>query len=96
MTSLECLEILNNAISKVGNDEEIENLTTDLIDIKDFVGEVDLTVSVLNEDVERLNKKNGELRSANNELYRRLGAQDEIMKKANEDMSVVSAINAVI
>lgn len=96
MTSLECLEILNNAISKIGNDEEIESLTTDLMDIKDFVGEVDLTVSVLNEDVERLNKKNGELRSANNELYRRLGAQDEIMKKANEDMSVVSAINAVI
>lgn len=96
MTSQECLEILNNAISKVGNDEEIESLTTDLMDIKGFVGEVDLTVSVLNEDVERLNKKNGELRSANNELYRRLGAQDEIMKKANEDMSVVSAINAVI
>lgn len=96
MTSLECLEILNNAISKIGNDEEIESLTTDLMDIKDFVGEVDLSISVLNEDVERLNKKNGELRSANNELYRRLGAQDEIMKKANEDMSVVSAINAVI
>lgn len=96
MTSQECLEILNNAISKIGNDEEIESLTTDLMDIKAFVGEVDLTVSVLNEDVERLNKKNGELRSANNELYRRLGAQDEIMKKANEDMSVVSAINAVI
>lgn len=96
MTSQECLEILNNAISKIGNDEEIESLTTDLMDIKDFMGEVDLTVSVLNEDVERLNKKNGELRSANNELYRRLGAQDEIMKKANEDMSVVSAINAVI
>lgn len=96
MTSQECLEILNNAISKIGNDEEIESLTTDLMDIKTFVGEVDLTVSVLNEDVERLNKKNGELRSANNELYRRLGAQDEIMKKAKEDMSVVSAINAVI
>ncbi len=96
MTSQECLEILNNAISKIGNDEEIESLTTDLMDIKTFVGEVDLTVSVLNEDVERLNKKNGELRSANNELYRRLGAQDEIMKKANEDMSVVSAINAII
>ena len=96
MTSQECLEILNNAISKIGNDEEIESPPTDLMDIKTFVGEVDLTVSVLNEDVERLNKKNGELRSANNELYRRLGAQDEIMKKANEDMSVVSAINAVI
>ena len=96
MTSQECLEILNSAVSKVGNDEEIESLTADLMDIKAFVGEVDLTVSVLNEDVERLNKKNSELRSANNELYRRLGAQDDIMKQAQEDMSVVSAINAIV
>jgi uncharacterized small protein (DUF1192 family) len=83
-------------MAKVGNDEEIESLTADLIDIKAFVGEIDTVVSVLNEDVERLNMKNGNLRSANNELYRRLGQQDEIMKQAQEDMSVVSAINAVI
>lgn len=96
MTSQECLAVLDTAMAKVGNDEEIESLTADLIDIKAFVGEVDTVVSVLNEDVERLNLKNGNLRSANNELYRRLGQQDEIMKQAQEDMSVVSAINAVI
>lgn len=96
MTSQECLAVLDSAMAKVGNDEEIESLTADLIDIKAFVGEIDTVVSVLNEDVERLNVKNGNLRSANNELYRRLGQQDEIMKHAQEDMSVVSAINAVI
>lgn len=96
MTSQECLAMLDSAMAKVGNDEEIESLTADLIDIKAFVGEIDTVVSVLNEDVERLNMKNGNLRSANNELYRRLGQQDEIMKQAQEDMSVVSAINAVI
>lgn len=96
MTSQECLAVLDTAMAKVGNDEEIESLTADLIDIKAFVGEIDTVVSVLNEDVERLNLKNGNLRSANNELYRRLGQQDEIMQKAQEDMSVVSAINAVI
>ena len=96
MTSQECLAVLDIAMAKVGNDEEIESLTADLIDIKAFVGEIDTVVSVLNEDVERLNLKNGNLRSANNELYRRLGQQDEIMKQAQEDMSVVSAINAVI
>lgn len=96
MTSQECLAVLDSAIAKVGNDEEIESLTADLIDIKAFVGEIDTVVSVLNEDVERLNVKNGNLRSANNELYRRLGQQDDIMKQAQEDMSVVSAINAVI
>lgn len=96
MTSQECLAVLDAAMAKVGDDEEIESLTADLIDIKAFVGEIDTVVSVLNEDVERLNLKNGNLRSANNELYRRLGQQDEIMKQAQEDMSVVSAINAVI
>lgn len=96
MTSQECLAVLDSAMAKVGDDEEIESLTADLIDIKAFVGEIDTVVSVLNEDVERLNLKNGNLRSANNELYRRLGQQDEIMKQAQEDMSVVSAINAVI
>lgn len=96
MTSQECLAVLDSAMAKVGNDEEIESLTADLIDIKAFVGEIGTVVSVLNEDVERLNLKNGNLRSANNELYRRLGQQDEIMKQAQEDMSVVSAINAVI
>lgn len=96
MTSQECLAVLDSAMAKVGNDEEIESLTADLIDIKAFVGEIDTVVSVLNEDVERLNLKNGNLRSANNELYRRLGQQDEIMKQAQEDMSVVSAINGVI
>lgn len=96
MTSQECLAVLDSAMAKVGNDEEIESLTADLIDIKAFVGEIDTVVSVLNEDVERLNLKNGNLRAANNELYRRLGQQDEIMKQAQEDMSVVSAINAVI
>lgn len=96
MNSQECLAVLDAAMAKVGNDEEIESLTADLIDIKAFVGEIDTVVSVLNEDVERLNLKNGNLRSANNELYRRLGQQDEIMKQAQEDMSVVSAINAVI
>ena len=96
MTSQECLAVLDAAMAKVGNDEEIESLTADLIDIKAFVGEVDTVVSVLNEDVERLDLKGGNLRSANGELYRRLGQQDEIMKQAQEDMSVVSAINAVI
>lgn len=96
MTPQECLAVLDSAMAKVGNDEEIESLTADLVDIKAFVGEIDTVVSVLNEDVERLNMKNGNLRSANNELYRRLGQQDEIMKQAQEDMSVVSAINAVI
>ena len=38
MTSQECLAVLDSAMAKVGNDEEIESLTADLIDIKAFQG----------------------------------------------------------
>lgn len=93
MTSQECLEILNSMVEKVGNDEEIESLTADLLAVKDFVLTVDTTISTLNEDVEHLNEKNVKLRASNNTLYRQIGQQDEIMKKAQEEMSMATAIN---
>jgi cell division protein FtsB len=93
MTSQECLNILDSMVEKVGNDEEIESLTADLLSVKDFVLNVDSIISTLNEDVEQLNQKNVQLRASNNTLYRQIGQQDEIMKKAQEEMSMASAIN---
>ena len=93
MTSQECLDILNAMSKKVGNDEEIESLTADLLSVKDFVLSVDSTIAQLNEDVEQLNQKNVQLRASNNTLYRQIGQQDEIMKKAQEEISMASAIN---
>lgn len=96
MTATECLEILESAVAKIGDDTQIESLTNDLLEVKSFVSGVELETDTLNEDVNRLNEKVRSLQSANNTLYRQVGRQAEIMEEANKEMSVVNAINAII
>ena len=37
MNATECLEILESAVAKIGEDTQIESLTNDLLDVKGFV-----------------------------------------------------------
>ena len=96
MNATECLEILESAVAKIGDDTQIESLTNDLLDVKGFVSGVELETATLNDDVNRLNEKVRSLQSANNTLYRQIGRQDEIMEEAYKEMSVVNAINAIL
>lgn len=96
MNATECLEILESAVSKIGDDSQIEALTNDLLQVKDFVSSVEMETATLNDDVNRLNEKVRSLQSANNTLYRQVGRQAEIMEEASKEMSVVNAINAII
>lgn len=96
MTASECVEILESAISKVGDDEQIESLMNDLLEVKNFALGVEQETTTLNEDVNRLNEKVRSLQSANNTLYRQVGRQAEIMEEASREMSIVNAINNII
>ena len=96
MDATQCLEILESAVAKIGDDTQIESLTNDLLEAKRFVSGVELETATLNEDVNRLNEKVRSLQSANNTLYRQVGRQAEIMEEASKEMSVVNAINAII
>ena len=96
MDATQCLEILESAVAKIGDDNQIESLTNDLLEVKGFVSGVELETGTLNDDVNRLNEKVRSLQSANNTLYRQVGRQAEIMEEANKEMSVVNAINAII
>lgn len=96
MNATQCLEILESAVAKIGDDNQIESLTNDMLEIKGFVSDVELETATLNDDVSRLNEKVRSLQSANNTLYRQVGRQTEIMEEATREMSVVNAINAVI
>ena len=96
MDATQCLEILESAVAKIGDDTQIESLTNDLLEAKGFVSGVELETATLNEDVNRLNEKVRSLQSANNTLYRQVGRQAEIMEEASKEMSVVNAINAII
>ena len=96
MNATQCLEILESAVAKIGDDNQIESLTNDMLEIKGFVSDVELETTTLNDDVSRLNEKVRSLQSANNTLYRQVGRQTEIMEEATRELSVVNAINAVI
>ena len=96
MNATQCLEILESAVAKMGDDTQIESLTNDLLEVKGFVSNVELETATLNDDVNRLNEKVRSLQSANNTLYRQVGRQTEIMEEATRELSVVNAINAVI
>lgn len=95
MNTQEAIELLDSVVGRVGNDEEIEAVNADLVTLKEFLLGIDATVEQLNEDVARLNEKNRGLLSSNNNLYRQIGHQQEIVKKANEEVSAVSAINEI-
>lgn len=96
MNATQCLEILESAVAKIGDDNQIESITNDLLEVKGFVSGVELETATLNDDVNRLNEKVRSLQSANNTLYRQVGRQTEIMEEATKEMSVVNAINAII
>lgn len=96
MNATQCLEILESAVAKMGDDTQIESLTNDLLEVKGFVSNVELETATLNDDVNRLNEKVRSLQSANNTLYRQVGRQSEIMEEATKEMSVVNSINAII
>lgn len=96
MNATECLEVLESAVAKIGDDIQIESLTNDMLEVKAFVSSVELETATLNDDVNRLNEKVRALQSANNTLYRQIGRQAEIMEEASKEMSVVNAINAIL
>ena len=96
MNATQCLEILESAVAKIGDDNQIESITNDLLEVKGFVSGVELETATLNDDVNRLNEKVRSLQSANNTLYRQVGRQTEIMEEATKEMSVVNAINTII
>lgn len=51
LNSKEAIEILESVVGRVGNDEEIESVTADLINLKDYLLTVDSTIDELNEEL---------------------------------------------
>ena len=92
LNSKEAIEVLESVVGRVGNDEEIESVTTDLISLKDYLLTVDSTTDELNEELAKVNEKNRGLLQSNNTLYRQIGYQQDAMKRATEEVSNVDMI----
>lgn len=95
MDTKEALEILDSVVGRVGDDEQIDSVTADLITLKEFLTGIDATVDSLNEDVNRLNEKNRGLLQSNNTLYRQIGHQQDVMKRASEEVSKTEVISSL-
>lgn len=95
MDTKQALEILDSVVGRIGDDTQIEQVTNDLIAVKDFLLGVDGQIDQLNEDVAKLNEKNRGLLQSNNTLYRQIGHQQDVMKQASEEVSNVEAITAL-
>ena len=96
MNSQEAIEIVDSIVTRIGSDEQIDSVIADLTQVKTFIQGVDETISNLNADTHALNIKVRELQSANNTLFRQIGTQEEIARKASEEISAVSLINSII
>ena len=92
LNSKDAIDILESVVGRVGNDEEIESVTADLIGLKDYLLTVDATIDTLNEELAKVNEKNRGLLQSNNTLYRQIGHQQDAMKRATEEVSNVDMI----
>lgn len=92
----EALEVLESITGRLGNDEEIEAVTADLVDLKLYISTLDSTFDALQEDLSNANEKARSLQSANNLLYRQIGNHERAAEEAKEALSVVSAINEIL
>ena len=88
LNSKEAIEILESVVGRVGNDEEIESVTTDLIALKDYLLTVDSTIDELNEELAKVNEKNRGLLQSNNTLYRQIGRQQEAMRRLKKTLPI--------
>lgn len=96
MDTNEALELLDQTSGFVGDDEQIEALTANLVTLKEFLTGIDETVNQLQEDVNRLNEKNRSLLGSNNNLFRQLSAQEDSKAEAAKQLSAVEEILNVI
>ena len=96
MDTKEALELLDQTSGFVGDDEQIEALTANLVSLKEFLTGIDGVVDQLQEDVNRLNEKNRSLLWSNNNLFRQLSAQEESQAEAAKQLSAVEEILNVI
>ena len=85
LNSKEAIEILESVVGRVGNDEEIESVTADLIDLKDYLLTVDITIDELNEELAKVNEKNRDLLQSNDTLYRQIGHQIIVNERRNKN-----------
>lgn len=95
ITREDVLEIIDKATELIGGeDSDIESAISNLIDVKTWAANQLSYVEELEREIEEKNSKIINLRRGNNELMRKVEAQQEIAKKITEDRDEISELKA--
>lgn len=95
ITREDVLEIIDKATELIGGeDSDIESAISNLIDVKTWAANQLSYVEELEREIEEKNSKIINLRRGNNELMRKVEAQQEIAKKITEDRDEIAELKA--
>lgn len=95
ITREDVLEIIDKATELIGGeDSDIESAISNLIDVKTWAANQLSYVEELEREIEEKNSKIINLRRGNNELMRKVEAQQEMAKKITEDKDEIAELKA--
>ena len=95
ITREQVLEIVDKVTELIGGeDSDIESAISNLIDVKTWAANQLSYVEELEKELEEKNSKIINLRRGNNELMRKVEAQQEIAKKITEDKDEIAELRA--
>lgn len=95
ITREDVLEIIDKATELIGGeDSDIESAISNLIDVKTWAANQLSYVEELEREIEEKNSKIINLRRGNNELMRKVEAQQEMAKKITEDRDEIAELKA--
>lgn len=95
ITREQVLEIVDKVTELIGGeDSDIESAISNLIDVKTWAANQLSYVEELEKELEEKNSKIINLRRGNNELMRKVEAQQEIAKKITEDRDEIADLKA--
>lgn len=95
ITREQVLEIVDKVTELIGGeDSDIESAISNLIDVKTWAANQLAYVEQLEQEIEEKNSKIINLRRGNNELMRKVEAQQEIAKKITEDRDEIAELKA--
>ena len=93
ITREDVLEIIDKATELIGGeDSDIESAISNLIDVKTWAANQLSYVEELEREIEEKNSKIINLRRGNNELMRKVEAQQEMAKKITEDKDEIAEL----
>lgn len=95
ITREDVLEIIDKVTELIGGeDSDIESAISNLIDVKTWADNQLSYVEELEREIEEKNSKIINLRRGNNELMRKVEAQQEMAKKITEDKDEIAELKA--